>query len=49
MLYTDSAKMEFFESMRFLASEIKARGESLYEMVLNLSKVLDKLKLIKND
>jgi hypothetical protein len=49
LLYTDSAKVEFFESMRFLASEVKARGEGLYEMVLGLSKVLDEMKLIKDD
>jgi len=48
-LDTDSAKKAFFEAVRYLASEVRTREEGLYGMVLDLSKVLDELKLIKDD
>lgn len=48
-LDTDSAKKAFFEAVRYLASEVRTREEGLYGMVLDLSKVLDEMKLIKDD
>lgn len=48
-LDTDSAKKAFFEAVRYLASEVRTREEGLYGMVMDLSKVLDEMKLIKED